>query len=278
MRHVSSDETPGTNGSVGRSASGSVRGDEWHPVRRVRTHEHVLAQIADRILDGRLEVGDRLPSERELVAALGVSRGSVREALRILESMGIIEANVGSGRDAGSTVSGRPSEALSNLLRLHMALSRFQLVDLVEVRIQLERAAAARAALVAEPSDITRLNEIVDEMSRGDLEHARFHELDTEFHVTIAHVSGNALSADLMQALRGAVRVHMETAFEAIDDWDGMVRSLSEEHRQIAAAIDAHDGSRAADLVAEHIAHFYDATSDVNVDWKLAAKGEAHRL
>ena len=78
--------------------------DAWQPVRRLRTHEHVLAQIAERILDGRLQVGDRLPSERELVGALGVSRGSVREALRILESMGIVEANVGSGRDAGMEV------------------------------------------------------------------------------------------------------------------------------------------------------------------------------
>jgi DNA-binding FadR family transcriptional regulator len=239
----------------------------------------VLAQIAERIIDGRLEVGDRLPSERELVTALGVSRGSVREALRILESMGIIEANVGSGRDAGSTVSGRPSEALSNLLRLHMALSRFQLVDLVEVRIQLERAAAARASSVAQAADIVRLNEIIDGMSRGDLEHARFHELDTEFHVTIANVSGNALSADMMQALRGAVRAHMETAFEAIEDWDAMVRKLSEEHRQIAAAIAAGDGARAADLVAEHISHFYDSTSDVKVDWKLsAARGAGSRI
>lgn len=245
-----------------------VSGDEWQPVRRVRTHEHVLTQIAERILDGRLEVGDRLPSERELVGALGVSRGSVREALRILESMGIIETNVGSGRDAGSTISGRPSDALSNLLRLHLALSRFQLTDLVEVRIQLERAAAAGAAAVAEPSDIARLNEIIGEMAQGDLEHAKFHELDTEFHVTIAHASGNALSADLMQALRGAVRAHMETAFEAIDDWDGMVQKLSEEHRQIAATISKGDVSKAADLVADHISHFYETTADVNLDWR----------
>ncbi len=246
-------------------------GDAWQPVRRIRTHEHVLAQIAERILDGRLQVGDRLPSEREFVSALGVSRGSVREALRILESMGIVEANVGSGRDAGSTVSGRTSEALSNLLRLHMALSRFQLTDLVEVRIQLERAAAARAAEEAGAADHARLMSIVDDMGRPDLEHSLFHELDTEFHVTIARASGNALSADLMQALRGAVRAHMETAFERIEDWDGMVQRLSQEHRQIVAAIASGDGLRAADLVAEHITRFYERTSDVNLDWRRSA-------
>src|SRR5699024_7347132 len=96
----------------------SMARHEWQPVRKLRTHEHVLGQIAERILDGRLSVGDRLPSERELVSALEVSRTSVREALRILESMGIVEANVGSGRDAGSMICGQPTEALSNMLRL----------------------------------------------------------------------------------------------------------------------------------------------------------------
>jgi GntR family transcriptional regulator, transcriptional repressor for pyruvate dehydrogenase complex len=243
---------------------------DWQPVRRVRTHEHVLSQIAERILDGRLSVGDRLPSERELVAVLGVSRTSVREALRIFESMGIIEANVGSGRDAGSTVCGHSSEALGNLLRLHLALARFQLADVVEVRIQLERGAAARAAVAAQAPDITRLKELVAAMQAPDLEHAQFHDLDTEFHVTIARISGNVLVTDMMQALRGAVRAHMQTAFEAIDDWDGIVRRLSAEHLAIATAIEAKRGSEAADLVAEHISSFYADSSDVHIDWRFS--------
>lgn len=237
-------------------------GDSWQTVKRVRTYEHVLAQIAERILDGRLNVGDRLPSERDLVTALGVSRSSVREALRILEAMGIVEAHVGSGRDSGSRVSGRPTEALSNLLRLHMALSHFQLADLVEVRIQLERSAAARASAEAHSDDISRLNALIDQMMQPDIEHGTFHELDGEFHVTIARASHNALAADLMQALRDAVRAHMEVAFSRVDDWDGMVKTLSDEHRQIAAAIAAGDGDLAAELVANHIAQFYERTSD----------------
>jgi len=245
--------------------------DQWQPVRKIRTHEHVLGQIAERILDGRLEVGDRLPSERELVSALGVSRTSVREALRILESMGIIEANVGSGRDAGSTICGRPSDALSNLLRLHMALARFKLADLIDVRIQLERGAAAGAAMSAQAADIARLTELVGAMQEPDLEHARFHELDTEFHVTVARISGNTLVADLMQALRVAVRAHMETAFEAVEDWDAVVVLLSEQHLAIAAAIESHHADEAADLVAEHIAGFYRQYADVNINWNHSA-------
>lgn len=243
---------------------------DWQPVRRVRTHEHVLSQIAERILDGRLGVGDRLPSERELVAALGVSRTSVREALRVLESMGLIEANVGSGRDAGSIICGRPSEALSNLLRLHMALARFQLADLVEVRIQLERGAAARAASSAQPRDIARLRELVQAMQDPRLEHSTFHELDTEFHVTIARISGNALVADLMQALRGAVRAQMESSFESVADWDAMMERLGAEHENIVSAIDGNHAAKAADLVAEHISGFYAKTSDVQINWRLS--------
>lgn len=244
--------------------------DDWEPVRRIRTHERVLSQIAKRILDGRLGVGDRLPSERELVAALGVSRTSVREALRILESMGVIEANVGSGRDAGSTICGRPSEALSNLLKLHMALARFQLADLVEVRIQLERGAAARAAGTAQPSDIARLRELVEAMQDPNLEHSEFHDLDTELHVTIARISGNVLVADLMQAMRGAVRAQMESAFQSVADWDEMAGRLCREHTDIVSAIEGNRPREAADLVAEHIALFYEHASDVHLDWRVA--------
>lgn len=253
----------------GHDATDDWQNDDWQPVRRVRTHEHVLSQIADRILDGRLGVDDRLPSERELVAALGVSRTSVREALRILESMGIIEANAGSGRNAGSIICGRPSEALSNLLRLHMALARFQLADLVEVRIQLERGAAARAAGAAQPSDIARLRDLVQAMEDPDLEHSECHKLDTEFHVTIARISRNALVADLMQALRGAVRAHMEASFKTVKDWDAMVKRLSSEHAGIVDAIESDHATEAADLVAEHISSFYATTSDVHLNWRL---------
>ena len=255
--------------AMNHAASAKSAANDWEPVRRVRTHERVLSQIAERILDGRLGVGDRLPSERELVAALGVSRTSVREALRILESMGVIEANVGSGRDAGSTICDRPSEALSNLLRIHMALARFQLADLVEVRIQLERGAAARAAGSAQPSDVARLRELIDAMRDPNLEHSEFHELDTEFHVAIAGISGNVLVADLMQAMRGAVRAQMESAFQSVKDWDETANRLCCEHTSILAAIEANHPAEAADLVAEHIAGFYADTSNVHVDWRL---------
>lgn len=233
----------------------------WQTVRRIRTHEQVLTQIQEKILSGSLRVGDRLPSERDFVEALGVSRTSVREALRILESMGIVDAHVGSGRDAGSTVAGRSTAALSNLLRLHMALSQYRLTDLIEVRIQLEASAAERAASHASTEDIERLRRLIESMVDPGVDHETFHELDTEFHIAIARASHNALAADLMQALRDAVKTEMKAAFARVHNWASMVGQLTNEHREILTAIEGRDGELAANRVTQHIADFYEVAT-----------------
>jgi GntR family transcriptional repressor for pyruvate dehydrogenase complex len=229
----------------------------WEPVRRMRTHEHVLAQIEQKILDGSLRAGEKLPSERDLVVALGVSRASVREALRALEAMGIIESNVGSGRAAGSVVTGQSTAALTNLLRLHLALAQTSLADLVETRIQLERSAARGAASSRTPADIAQLGELVEAMTSREIEYQQFNALDTEFHVSIAKISGNALAADLMQALRGAVESRMTAVFAGLPKWRRVADALNKEHQQILRAIERGDGEAASELVSEHIRRFY---------------------
>ena len=103
----------------------------FSPVRKVRTHEQVLERIQEKIFDGSLPVGGRLPSERELVDALGVGRGSVREALRVLEAMGVL--------DERSVISAAPAEPLRTLLRLHVALGGIAVSEVSEVAEWLER-------------------------------------------------------------------------------------------------------------------------------------------
>lgn len=229
----------------------------WEPVRRVRTHEQVLAQIEQKILDGSLRAGEKLPSERELVTALGVSRTSVREALRALEAMGIIEARTGSGQNAGAVVTDKSTPALTNLLRLHLALARISLADLVETRVQLERKAARGAAEARTPEDVRHLAALTEAMRSTDSDFHEFNAVDTEFHLSIARISGNALAADLMQALRGAVEHEMAAAFARFDDWRAVANSLLDEHKAILDAIDRGDGAAAADLVTRHITDFY---------------------
>jgi len=238
----------------------------WRPVARLRTDQQVLAQIEEHILRGRLRPGDRLPSERDLVEALGVGRSSVREALRALEALGIVLPHTGAGRDSGSIIAGGPSGALSNLLRLHMALARFELRDLVDTRVQLERRAAALAAEHVDEDDLTPLADVLAAMSDPGLTPGAFNELDTSFHVCLASVSGNALLADLMQALRDAVHEQMVLAFERLPDWRQAADRLIEEHRAIYDAIRRRDPSAAAAAVERHIEGFYRTNIDAELD------------
>lgn len=225
--------------------------------RSMRLYEEVLSRIEEEILQKQLRVGSRLQSERDLAQALGVSRSSVREALRVLEAMGVIEARVGSGPESGSIVSARTSPALGTLIRLHMALSVFDLSDLVEVRVQLERWAAFRAALQRDQRCIDKLYELVDAMADPTLNISGFTDLDTEFHVAVGQASNNPLLSELMQALRDAIRNNMVVVFEGFANWRVPVATLLVEHRQVVRAIEDQEAEQAADIVAHHIQSFY---------------------
>jgi DNA-binding FadR family transcriptional regulator len=231
------------------------RAARWTSVNRPRTHEHVLAQIEEQVTQGHLRPGDRLPGERQLAEALGVSRGAVREALRVLEFMGVVTAGTGSGPAAGSIIVGQGTAALGNLLRVHLALASFTRRELVEVRAQLEDWAAQQAAEHA--TDFGPLRDVVGRMREPGLGYATFLELDAEFHVMIAGVSGNNLLALLMRGLRNAIQREMVAVFETLSKAPAIIDSLCGEHEAILEALERHDGARAAQLVRAHIHHFY---------------------
>src|SRR5881392_1270635 len=111
----------------------------------MRTHELVLRWIENKLSDGELVIGARLPGERSMAEQLQVSRTSVREAVRILEAMGVVRAGVGSGKDAGTVVIAEPGSALGSTLRLHVATRHLPVADIVETRVLLESWAAERA-------------------------------------------------------------------------------------------------------------------------------------
>src|SRR5690349_13603875 len=108
----------------------------------MRTHQLVLHWIENELSAGRLAVGGRLPAERSLAEQLKVSRTSVREAIRVLEAMGVVRAGVGSGPEAGTVVISDPATALGSALRLHVATRHLPVADIVETRVLLESWAA----------------------------------------------------------------------------------------------------------------------------------------
>ncbi|MFT4084564.1 MAG: FCD domain-containing protein [Nocardioides sp.] len=218
-----------------------------------RAYRVVLDLVEDRILDGSLKVGDRLPAERYLAASLQVSRAAVREAIRTLEAQGVVRAGVGSGPEAGTVVTALPSAALNRLLRLHVALGNFALDDVVDSRVMLERSSVALAAEHGTPPARAGLLALLDELE-ATADRAAYNELDAAFHIALAEAGGNRLMADMTAAIRDSTRRPILRGLEALgEDWLRVRAGLNAEHREIYAAVAAGRPARAADLVEAHI-------------------------
>ncbi|MFC9350281.1 FadR/GntR family transcriptional regulator [Arthrobacter sp. NPDC057013] len=220
----------------------------------MRTHQLVLRWIEDQLSGGQLAVGGRLPAERSLAEQLGVSRTSVREAIRVLEAMGVVRAGVGSGPEAGTVVISDPTAALGSALRLHVATQHLPVEDVVETRVLLESWAAARARPDAHELDVA--GALLDDMDEG---HGidDFLALDVRFHLALADAAGNAVVSAMMGSLREAIQGYAGQLTANLADWDATASRLRAEHREILAAIRKDDGGRAAELVAAHIREYY---------------------
>jgi len=232
----------------------------------VRTHERVLGRIEADLAAGRWALGERLPAERALAEELGVSRPSVREAIRVLEAMGIVRTAVGSGPDAGATVVDRPAAGLGAAVRLHVASGALAVRDVVETRVLLEtwavRAAAERDAR-STPDGVAALAEagaVLDRMDDPGLSADAFRELDATFHVLLVRLAGNTLVEAIMTGLRGAIESYVAAGSAALPSWEEAARGLRAEHRAVLAAVSEGDGERAAHEVRAHIEGFYART------------------
>ncbi|GAA1645382.1 FCD domain-containing protein [Kribbella alba] len=254
----------------------------------MKNYELVLNRVEADLAAGRLRLGERLPGERSLAEQLGISRPSVREAVRVLEAMGVVRTATGSGPDAGAVIVAEPASPLTALLRLHLATNHLPMGDIVQTRVLLEswaaRQAAARQAArqqTAEPDGATAPNPtagtvpgadrgtdraalavaegLLDRMDVEGLTPEEFHLLDAEFHVAMAALAGNVLIAAVMSSLRTAIHGYVLAAVPNLADWDATAVGLRAEHRAILAAIRAGQPDDAARLVVDHIEGFYRA-------------------
>nr|WP_187361353.1 FCD domain-containing protein [Phytoactinopolyspora mesophila] len=217
--------------------------------------EWVEAEIAGH----RLRLGDRLPSERAMADQLGVSRTSVREAIRVLEAMGVIRTAVGSGPEAGAVIVAEPRSPLTSALRLHLATSHLPIGDIVQTRILLESWAVRQAGEGADSDALGVAERLLDAMDDPGLGPEQFHLLDAEFHVVLTALAGNALVTTVMAALREAIHGYVIEAVPRLDNWAETAFRLRREHRDVLAAVRAGDAEGAATLVTDHIDGFYRA-------------------
>ena len=236
--------------------------DEWAPVSRVRTYELVLERIEAQIVSGSLRAGERLPPERELADLLGVSRPAVREALRVLEAQGAVRSQVGQGPGSGTTIDRLPGDALARLLRLHVALGSFPLVDVTETRVTLERSMVVLACRNARPPNLARMRAALLAMDEPEVSREGFNQLDIDFHVELAEAGGNRLMSDVTRAIRESVRKPFMDAVTAMPEtgkkgWPHIRDGLRADHHAIFTTVEAGHGEQAADLVETHIRGFY---------------------
>lgn len=169
-------------------------------VRPARISEKLAKDLEQLLQDGVWRPGDQLPGERDLASRFGVSRSSVREALRILELHGWVEIRQGDGTRVAS-----PSESFGRRLRSRLHQEDF-ILELFEVRRILEPAVAALAAEHSHPQGVARLEELLaqQQAAKGDL--YRFVELDMFFHKTLADMSRNAVLSEIVGLLEVELR------------------------------------------------------------------------
>jgi len=219
----------------------------------------VLERIEDDLREGRLGPGDRLPPERELASTLGVGRSSVREALRVLEVMGLIRTATGSGPTSGAIIIATPRGGLSQFLRLQVAAQGFPISDVVETRLMLEDWTVGH--LAADPAaDLTDAHATLHAMAVTGMGTEEFLALDAQFHLRLADAAGNQIVAATMAGLRTAIEGYVLTGSERIADWDGTAARLLREHHAIVDAIAAGDPALSRALVRAHITGYYAQT------------------
>jgi len=224
-----------------------------------RAYQEVLARIEADLAAERLGVGGRLPGERVLAERYGVSRASVREAIRVLEAMGLIRTATGSGPDAGAILIADPVAPIAAALHWHLTSRHLPVGDLVGTRVLIESWSARTAAHAGKPDQLARARALLDQMDAVQTP-TEFLALDAEFHVCLARAAGNAVVAAIMGALRSGIQAYVTDAVDRLSDWPAMAVGLRTQHRRILALIEAGDAERAAAEVTAHIAGFYAAT------------------
>lgn len=217
----------------------------------------VAEQIREAILDGSLAAGKPLATERELCRQFGVSRTTVREALRALQAQGLV-AGGGSTSTVRTTVANGPTSApLRDALRHLVQLQRVSLADLVELRCALEGAALSRAASDGDPARLAEARQALDEMAVTGISAEDFDAADVRFHVALVAASGNEALHLVMLAVRESVASHLLEALAGLKETRPVLRALHAEHAAVLDAVEAGDGERAAELVRQHVLGFY---------------------
>ena len=214
-------------------------------VRKVKVYEGVARQIERLISEGSLKPGDKLPSERELAEMFRVSRSSLRDGIRKLELLGLVEARHGEG----TIVRDLSADSLVSPIASMLVRKRQLVAELLDVRKMLEPPLAGRAATNASADDIVHLADILrrqgEKVRRGELAI----EEDSEFHYNIARAARNSVIMKVLDVLMGLLRKTRERSLQV----GGRLQRSFAGHRRILRAIERRDAAAAEAAMRRHL-------------------------
>ena len=220
---------------------------EFTPLKPQKVYKDIIDQFSRMIYEGKLKKGDKLPPERQLCQMLNVSRASIREALRAMEIMGIVESRPGEGTFIVNEVTSSIFQPLSLLL----ALEKNQ-EDFAEIRKVLESASAKMAAQKRTEEHLVTMEELIKKMEESMTEDEKA-VADKELHKAISVAAGNKLLADMVEAISVGIDLYIKDARARLMKDPQNSSKLLKQHKAIVQYIKERNGDAAAKEMERHI-------------------------
>lgn len=203
--------------------------------------------LTDGIMSGEIKPGDKLPSDRELAEKFGVGRSTIREALRVISLIGLIEILP----SQGTFVASDTSDFFLTPLSWTFLLGKKSVIDMINVRNMLEIGAARQASTLASQKDLSDFTAVIDKMKAAHktYDFQAFLALDMDFHLSIAKCSQSQIIYDLLHISRKLLTLISKSGMSTIKD----INAIYEEHMAVYEAVIARDGDRAAECMQIHL-------------------------
>lgn len=228
----------------------------FQQVEPVRLYQRIVQQVEEAIASGQLKPGQRLPSERDLVAQFGASRPTVREALRVLESNGLVRSRPGDP-NGPEILPFSPNGLAKQMTRL-VQVEEMSIAELVSFRMILDGSASLLAARLRSQEELASMDETIAVMEAAiEKGYHEFSEADVAFHDVVALASRNALIQVCNKVVRGVVLSLISDKVTRANNSKALMRESLQHHREVLEAIRLRDGAAAASISRQNLYDYY---------------------
>ncbi len=221
----------------------------FEPIERKSIVMEITNRLISYLLSGHLKPGDKLPAERQLSEAIGVGRSSLREALKALTILGLLEVRLGDG----TYLKKADSELLPQVINWGLLLGEKRTMDLIEARQIIEVSVAVLAAQRRQPDSLQELRLILKRMEMAKDSKDRSDDYikeDISFHLKLADIAQNSVLTDMLSSIRSLLHAWIKSVIGSAES----AQFSYEEHLAVFQAIESGDAKQAAKAMEDHMA------------------------